>query len=65
MAPKLYDGKAVCEASENEWVTWNAGVTDKIFVKSALAPSNMWFVRCVAVFHSPSATSKEQGETRA
>jgi len=40
MAPKLYVGGAVCDANENEWVTWKAGVTDRTLVKSALAPSN-------------------------
>ena len=41
IAPKLYEGRAVWEAREKEWVTWNAGLTDRALVRSARAPSKM------------------------
>lgn len=51
-APKLYVGGAVCEASENEWVTWNNGETERFFARSALAPSKKKLVRWVAEVRS-------------
>jgi len=41
IAPKLYDEGIVCEPRANECVTWNKGFIDKLFVKSARAPSKM------------------------
>ena len=46
-APKLYNGAAVCEPSANECVTWKMGLTDRLFDKSALAPSKKKFVNNV------------------
>ena len=40
-APKLYDEGCVCEPRANECITWNNGFIDRLFVRSALAPSNM------------------------
>ena len=44
-APKLYAGGTACEPSVNEWDTWNAGFTERLLLRSALAPSNIKFVR--------------------
>lgn len=49
IAPKLYEGKVVWDARAKECVTWKAGATDKAFVSSARAPSNMKPVKWVTV----------------
>lgn len=49
IAPKLYIDGDVCDANENECVTWNTGSIDSPFVRSARAPSKKKFVRCVSV----------------